>query len=244
MQTEQGGIIALDSQWFNHLNVPLAVTGVTILIRRPDNTTALAATAATEVSTGVWRYEYAVASGEQTGLWTVEWTGTTPTSATLEAEDSFLVVPQGYADTQSDLNQLRMALSERIPLGGTEADTNFSTAELAQLMLMADGLLERAAAIGWAVKGGDLYDVIDVSENGSERKMSQLFEHCKKTWEFWDRKATALEKDALVASSRVPGRGVDIYGFLNNGSTVISMFSSYDADSVKTFPLYRMPAIL
>lgn len=49
--------------------------------------------------------------------------------------------------------RLRKLLDEKIPAGGTEADTRFLDADLDELLLEADSIFE-AASVGWTMKAG------------------------------------------------------------------------------------------
>lgn len=74
----------------------------------------------------------------------------------------------------ADSDVLRQHLGERIPAGGTDADTFFSDAEITQLLTDADDDVLAAAGAGWLMKASELAGMVDVTEGGNSEKMSDL----------------------------------------------------------------------
>lgn len=71
-------------------------------------------------------------------------------------------------------DHLRLLLGERVPEGGTDADTFFSDLEITDLLdTFGDVLL--AAAAGWRSKAAEFAKYIDIDESGSTRKLSQMY---------------------------------------------------------------------
>lgn len=137
-------------------------------------------------------------------------------------------------------DQLRLFLDEKIPPGGSADDTGFATEDLQMLLDMNDGDIIGAAADGWEIKAGFYHALIDVNENGSDRKMSQMYDHAdKRAKSFRSRADKAI---ALAGAPRVAGIGADVW----ESSDVwerISMFSD-NYGNIRTYPLYRFPAVL
>jgi hypothetical protein len=64
---------------------------------------------------------------------------------------------------------LRSQLGERIPVGGTDADTMFTDAEIIDLLSYSNPELE-----GWRRKAAEFANLVDTTEGTSKRAMSQL----------------------------------------------------------------------
>ena len=72
----------------------------------------------------------------------------------------------------TDAERVRSRLGERIPEGGSEADTLFTNQEIQDLL---DGRsIEEAVLEGWKTKAGLLSDLVDTAEGTSKRAMSDL----------------------------------------------------------------------
>lgn len=74
----------------------------------------------------------------------------------------------------ADSDTLRLYLGERIPAGGTDADTFFSTTEIQDLLDRHPESLNGAAAEGWRAKAAEFATLVDTSESGGSEKMSQM----------------------------------------------------------------------
>lgn len=77
------------------------------------------------------------------------------------------------------LAQLRLMVGERVPAGGTPADTFFSDDELTDMIVRHSGNMYLAASEAWGAKTADRANLHDITESGSERKLSQLFRNAK-----------------------------------------------------------------
>ena len=71
--------------------------------------------------------------------------------------------------------QLRQFLSEKIPQGGSDADTRFSDEEVDQLLLDAQTVFG-AAATGWMLKAGMLQEEAELEE---ERTGAESYRYTK-----------------------------------------------------------------
>ena len=78
----------------------------------------------------------------------------------------------------NELQKLRQLLGEDIPVGGTEADTLFTEAEIADFVESTPNL-ERAALEGWRVKAARLSSLVDTTEGNSQKKFSQLLSNAE-----------------------------------------------------------------
>lgn len=74
----------------------------------------------------------------------------------------------------ADETLLRLYLGESVPDGGAESDTMFTSAQLVALLARAGGDLHRATAEGWSIKAAHYARLVDVSDGGDSRAMSQL----------------------------------------------------------------------
>lgn len=92
---------------------------------------------------------------------------------------STVVLTGGIAITnfQSLVTQLRLLVGERIPPGKTDADTDYSNDELVDIVLNNRGNLYLAAATVWESKAAEAAELVDITESGSERRLSQLFKN-------------------------------------------------------------------
>lgn len=81
------------------------------------------------------------------------------------------------ADVITDASRLRGLLGETIPEGGDESDTMFTDAVIEDLLLQANGGVERAAYEGWRLKAAKLSDLVDLTEGNASRAMSDAHAH-------------------------------------------------------------------
>lgn len=77
----------------------------------------------------------------------------------------------------TDAEIVRERLGERLPEGGNDSDTNFSDAQILDLLTRNGNVLDRAVAEGWSIKAGIYADLVDTAEGTSKRSMSDLHAH-------------------------------------------------------------------
>lgn len=77
-------------------------------------------------------------------------------------------------------HKLRAYLGERIPAGGSDADTFFTDAEISNLLEDTGGLVRRAAAEGWQMKAAYYADLVSVTEGNASRAASDMLDHALK----------------------------------------------------------------
>lgn len=145
--------------------------------------------------------------------------------------------------------ELRMYLGERVPSGGTEADTLFTDAELTYLLEQTNQSMNRAAAHGWAIKAAEYVNLIDMVEEGSERRLSQRYKHARLQAEYFAGLA-ALDAEKLLQSARsvVRGRaaawGRAASSELPSDSETGEEVSPFEEKQyTRQYATYRMPAI-
>lgn len=117
-----------------------------------------------------------------------------------------------------------------------------STEEVTLLIDLSAGILERAVALGWAVKGGYYSQMIDIQESGSQRMLSQLYKNAERQHKLWDEKAVVIEETIGLSTTRVAPQGFSIFGN-PDASERISIFTPNEPLNLRMFPLKRMFAI-
>jgi len=120
---------------------------------------------------------------------TVEFNVTVDSDALVGLRDVSVVLPDAstlvlagsvaVTNFQSLVKQLRLMIGERISAGKTAADTFFSDDELTDMLVRHSNNLYLAASEAWGAKAADRANLVDMSESGSERKLSQLFRSAK-----------------------------------------------------------------
>lgn len=78
---------------------------------------------------------------------------------------------------ESPTEKLRMLLGEKIPEGGSDADTYFKDAELGNILDDASGNIRRAAYVGWQMKAAYYADLVTMTEGNALRQMSDMHDH-------------------------------------------------------------------
>jgi hypothetical protein len=102
----------------------------------------------------------------------------------------------------TDPDKLRLYLGERIPEGGTDADTFFSDDEIQDLLDTANAAnqgLFFAAVLGWSAKAGEYARLIDINESGGDRKLSQRYRQALQQLNYYQGRA---ETDLLLLTSQ------------------------------------------
>jgi hypothetical protein len=108
----------------------------------------------------------------------------------------------------TDEQLLRVFLGERVPTGGTDADTFFSDDEIATLLATSQYGVEGAAVIGWAAKAGEFARLIDINESGGQRTLSQKFRQANTQLAYYQ--SLVNQKVAVATTSgRVPGKPIN-----------------------------------
>ena len=91
--------------------------------------------------------------------------------------------------TTEQIAALRGHLGERIPAGGTEADTMFTDVELGTVVDSTPN--EYAAALkGWEQKRAEWASLVNVTDGASSRALSDLMEHADTQIAYYTKRAT------------------------------------------------------
>jgi hypothetical protein len=117
-------------------------------------------------------------------------------------------------------DQLRLFLGERVPTGGTAADTFFSDDEIQMLLDSQPYGVNGAAVMGWAAKAGEWARLIDMNESGGVRNLSQRYRQAMTQLNYFQGR---VEQDIAVNTSagRVVGRSVNWAGVCDSQPVVL-----------------------
>lgn len=110
--------------------------------------------------------------------------------------------------TVDQYNRLRRLLGDPIPAGKTDADAFFNNERLAEL-IESNHNIYGAASEGWDEKSAYYSDTVDVMENGSDRKLSQLFRNAKAMADKYDKQSEMLISEGMT-DNRSIGVAFDI----------------------------------
>lgn len=138
--------------------------------------------------------------------------------------------------TEDQKAQLRVLIWER-------DETLIDDTVLQNIWDLSNDLMERAAAIGWAVKGGFYVERVTTTESGAERRYSDMYRNAERQWKLWDERAAKIE-DQLFAEAQAAGRVVGVPINVNSQCELEEWIFSEEAMYIRYFPLYRFPAIL
>lgn len=201
----------------------------------------------TQLGLGSYQYVHAIPLDAPLGLWKVEWHAVVD-GLNAFGEEIFEVdpAPEVTPSDQVAHSRLRSRLGEvsKLPDDQNGSDTLFSTTDIADLLSYAEGDLDYATFEGWKRKAAHLSRLIDISESGSDRSLSQRFKQAKAMLDHWGK---VLSETGNAHAGAIAGRVV---------GSVINMrkcedplpgtpFSGY-TDHIRMYPTKRLviPAIL
>ena len=135
---------------------------------------------------------------------------------------------------------LRSLLGETIPEGSADIDTFFTNTQVSDLLDRHFDNLNAAAAEGWLRKAADVAKLIDISESGSERSLSQKYKHyLSMAKHFADAAGTDLV--AAGAGRRVIGRPINLD---ESDSEQYELPFGPSSENIRIYPLKRFRAVL
>lgn len=105
----------------------------------------------------------------------------------------------------TDAERLRQKLGESVPEGGTDADTLFSDAQIADF-LATTTTMEEAAYEGWIAKAAELANLVTVQEGQSKLNMSDLHQAALKQVEAFGVMAGVGAKSRSIRIGRLTRR--------------------------------------
>lgn len=136
------------------------------------------------------------------------------------------------------IEMLRGMIGERVPPGGTEVDTNFIDAELEAILSHSQNRLYLAAALCWAMKAAFYADLVDISESGSERKLSQLTRQAREMEALY-RKQASIEEEAFLGALRAAPRSARWAVPADERVPYPTEIASGGQTTIRNFPLMR-----
>lgn len=89
--------------------------------------------------------------------------------------------------TAEQLASIRSLLGERIPSGGSEADTLFSADEILAFWTLGEENVLKTVYQGWLAKAAELSNLVDTAEGNYSRKFGQLLEHAQAMVKYYGR---------------------------------------------------------
>jgi hypothetical protein len=110
----------------------------------------------------------------------------------------------------TDLDRLRGMLSERIPEGGDETDTLFTSEQIQDYLDRAGGGLEKAAYFGWRDKAAEYTNLANVSEGNSARNFSDLADNAQAMVDVYAKASGILSTPGRVRSRKIVRTGGSI----------------------------------
>lgn len=149
---------------------------------------------------GVYDYSFAVPADALTGTWTARWSGATSGGATYTYSTPFEVYGVGQvAALAGALGSLRLLIADSGP------EQMFSDDQLMGMLTRNSNHLTAAVAEGWLAKAGKYAGLIDHTESGTDRKLSQMYRQANQQATLWASRA-ATETAGRTTAARVPGK--------------------------------------
>lgn len=138
-------------------------------------------------------------------------------------------------------DRLRLLLAEPIPNGGVDSDTMFTDQAISNLLANSGGDMNLACVEGWTIKMGAAARLVDVSEAGAERSLSQKFKQAKAMVELFQKNvnsATAVAAATYRAKAKVAS--------LRECDIITGTPFSGSSENVREYPIKRflIPGIL
>lgn len=158
-------------------------------------------------SVGQYRYDLELAEDDPIGQWHADWHALIDDLVADGREDFTVTL---YAEIESDAaneNLLRSRLGEvsKLPYSEQGSDTIFSTAEITEILARFPGDLDSATLEGWERKSARMSNLVDVSESGAQRTMTDKFKQAKQMCDFW---RNVVHQGANARAAAMSGRAV------------------------------------
>lgn len=101
--------------------------------------------------------------------------------------------------------RFRQLTGEVVPDDGGEEDTFFTDATVSEILTRNNDNLYLSVLEGWILKEAEYAALLDISEGGSSRRLSQLYDHARRQIARWERVTGVVygqaDKIAVVARS-------------------------------------------
>lgn len=206
----QGATITLRA-YFRHITFEL-VDPVNPLVSIVDPSGATVVSNATPVrdSLGTFHYSYVVPSDAETGTWQSVWTGTIEGVA-VQGHEDFDVNDDSDILSVDELALFRRWVGDSVPRSGEPTNLFFEDAELAQIWANNGGDRNAACSDAWEMKAGEYVEFVDINENGSDRKNSQLYKQASNMRDYYRSRVEQGISDRARNAPRVAGRTFNLY---------------------------------
>lgn len=89
--------------------------------------------------------------------------------------------------TAEQRSHIRSLLGERIPVGGTEADTLFTDVEIISFFALGKENIRKSVYEGWLAKAAELSNLVDTAEGNYSRKFSQALDQANSMVKYYGR---------------------------------------------------------
>jgi hypothetical protein len=223
---------------------------VTVMARITDSegTVVLDWTAATRMSLGTFRISFAIAEDAPQGLWNVDWDGTLADGLHATGSEIFEVETADVTVTPSPElagSRLRSRLGEsKTDPNGDGSETMFKDEAIFDMIDSANGDIDLATVEGWRRKSAYLQRLVDISESGADRSMSQKFKQAKAMLDYWSK----IVVDAAIASQMaLSGRVVgQVISLREDQAPVLQTPFSGFSEHIREYPTKRLliPALM
>lgn len=160
-------------------------------------------------------------------------------------DGTFTLVIEDGTIASEPVMRLRARLGDRFRANDRPFFTNY---ELSALLDLYEQNVEMAALEGWYIKKAEYAELHDITESGSERKLSQKYKHASEMVK------TLTESNAVILNGQYGGRvaGKTVYldesrnpRLTENDTSFPGMSALPDASEfVRSYPLYRFRAIM
>lgn len=215
---------------------------ITVDIVGPDNVVVVNDDVPVRVSLGYFTYTYELENDADLGTWRIEWRGKVGLVDVFGYEE-FSVVEFVDVETQNDF--LRARLGE--PKGEDDEDgsqTFFTDLAIADLLSYASDNMDLATLEGWRRKLARFARLVDVSESGTTRDLTDKFKNAEVMVKYWEKQVGEAEENRLRGLGRVVGRPVNL-GYKESDLSALTPFSGY-SEHIREYPTHRLiiPAIL
>lgn len=180
---------------------------------------------------------------DQPGRWFYRWVGD---GAVVDAATGYAWVNPALTSGALDLSEIDLTVWQlRARLGEAPGDYSiFGEDDLMEILAYADDDIDTATFEGWKRKAARLSRLIDVSESGSDRQLSQRYKQAKSMLDYWGKTLSdAGNAHADAIAGRVVGRVINWAKVEDpNPGTPFSGYSEH----IHAYPTHRflMPSIM
>jgi hypothetical protein len=238
MRWSRGATAAFTADFVYEGGAPASVTDVEVVIRD-----AVAATqdtlTATQLDADTWEADWDIPDGQNTGLYEALWSASADGNA-ISASEWFEVVDASIVFPSDAVLSLRNLVDRAF----TGVTAFFTDDELHTLLMMAGLDQNVAASQAWMIKAATFAELVDLTEGGAERRLSQKFKNAMTMAKMFTDRAVSARSESLGAlrtSAKIICLRKDI---LDPLGVLAGQFHQGDAMFVRTYPLKRFNTIL